>query len=200
MSESANNWCVASIDAELRIVFADNGFSETIGLPPDRLRQRCVLDFLHPGFLRGPARALTALAQAGQGEVSDQVMLALPKGQSLPAVITALAVPVTPVSPTRIVLALSTTPHRPEAVQPVRQQQSLTLLDAQVLEGVAAGVPTTRLAKRLNLSRQGIEYHIGRMLRKFGAANRTALIAKAYSLGMLSADSWPPRVAPEFMA
>ncbi|WP_386021527.1 LuxR C-terminal-related transcriptional regulator [Streptomyces sp. YIM B13518] len=73
----------------------------------------------------------------------------------------------------------------------------LSALDAQVLEGVASGASTVQLASRLYLSRQGIEYRVGQMLRRFEAPNRPALVARAHALGMFAAGQWPPRVLPE---
>ncbi|MFJ4770751.1 helix-turn-helix transcriptional regulator [Streptomyces uncialis] len=75
----------------------------------------------------------------------------------------------------------------------------LTALDVRILEGVAVGVSTVRLAASLYLSRQGVEYRIGLMLRRFQAANRAALVSRAHSLGVLSVGAWPPRVVPEFL-
>lgn len=76
----------------------------------------------------------------------------------------------------------------------------LNLQDARILEGVAAGASSVQLASRLFLSRQGVEYHIGRLLRRFRVPNRTALVGRAYSLGIFDSGSWPPRVLREFVA
>jgi DNA-binding CsgD family transcriptional regulator len=81
---------------------------------------------------------------------------------------------------------------------PVAAHKVLTDLDARILEGVAAGKSTVNLAAKLHLSRQGIEYHIGAMFRRFNVSNRTALASKAYAMGLLSASSWPPRVPPVY--
>jgi DNA-binding CsgD family transcriptional regulator len=70
----------------------------------------------------------------------------------------------------------------------------LSDLDASILEGVAAGKSTVSLAAKLHLSRQGIEYHISAMFGRFKVSNRTALASKAYVMGMLSVNSWPPQV------
>ncbi|MFF7453117.1 LuxR C-terminal-related transcriptional regulator [Kitasatospora sp. NPDC008115] len=75
----------------------------------------------------------------------------------------------------------------------------LTAVDVRILEGVAVGTSTARLAASLYLSRQGIEYRIGLMMRRFQAANRSALVSRAHSLGVLSVGAWPPRVLPEFL-
>jgi DNA-binding CsgD family transcriptional regulator len=75
----------------------------------------------------------------------------------------------------------------------------LTALDACILEGVAAGASTAELAAALFLSRQGVEYHIGLMLRQFQVPNRAALVSRAHSAGVLGVGDWPPRVAAEFV-
>jgi len=77
--------------------------------------------------------------------------------------------------------------------------ERLTALDACILEGVAAGCSTAELASELYLSRQGVEYHIGLMLRQFQVPNRVALVSRAHTLGVLGIESWPPRVAADFV-
>ena len=62
------------------------------------------------------------------------------------------------------------------------QDQVLTALDAKIMEGVAAGISSAQLASRLHMSRQGVEYHVGVMMRKLNALNRSALVSRAYSL------------------
>jgi len=56
-----------------------------------------------------------------------------------------------------------------------------------------------QLASKLYLSRQGVEYHVGAMLRKFKSPNRSALVSKAYSQGILSIGHWPPKVIPQYI-
>jgi DNA-binding CsgD family transcriptional regulator len=73
-------------------------------------------------------------------------------------------------------------------------------LDARILEGVAMGMSTVNLAAKLYLSRQGVEYHVGKMLRRFKVANRAALVSRAYAIGILGAGTWPPRVAPDYVS
>jgi DNA-binding NarL/FixJ family response regulator len=75
----------------------------------------------------------------------------------------------------------------------------LTEMESRVLEGVAAGLSTDKLAPALNLSRGGVEYHVARLLRKLRAANRTSLVSRAFADGMLDVGSWPPRVARRFV-
>lgn len=75
----------------------------------------------------------------------------------------------------------------------------LTKMDSKILEGVAAGVPTAKLALMVDLSRGGVEYHVTNLLRKLSAPNRTSLVSKAYAEGILAAGTWPPKVVPDFV-
>lgn len=67
-------------------------------------------------------------------------------------------------------------------------------LDARILAGLAAGESTVRIALRLYLSRQAVDYRIGVMLRKLDVPSREVLVVKAYALGLLNPASWPPRI------
>jgi len=75
----------------------------------------------------------------------------------------------------------------------------LTDIDAQILEGVAVGLSTTRLGSKLYLSRSGVAYHLDTLMRKFKVKNRPALVSKAYSTGLI-VPGWPPRVHPDYRA
>jgi DNA-binding CsgD family transcriptional regulator len=81
-----------------------------------------------------------------------------------------------------------------EPAEPGAAPVVLADLDAMILEGLAAGEPTVRIAMRLYLSRQAVDYRIGAMLRKLAAPSRAALVSKAYALGVLAPAAWPPRV------
>ncbi|MEV6823591.1 LuxR C-terminal-related transcriptional regulator [Amycolatopsis sp. NPDC051102] len=75
-------------------------------------------------------------------------------------------------------------------------RRRLSRLDALILEAVATGASSVRIACRLHLSRQAVDYHIKGMQRQFGAVNRTALVAKACVAGVLEVVTWPPKVPP----
>jgi DNA-binding CsgD family transcriptional regulator len=77
------------------------------------------------------------------------------------------------------------------------RKRLLSELDAKVLEGIAAGYSTVQMAGKLFLSRQGVEYHVGSMLRQFKCSNRSALVAKAYAQGVLTVGQWPPQVVAD---
>jgi DNA-binding CsgD family transcriptional regulator len=68
--------------------------------------------------------------------------------------------------------------------------------EARVLELVADGLSTAQIAARLWVTSSTVTFHIGNLLRKMGADNRTGLVARAYALGVLRSGVWPPRVEP----
>lgn len=64
-----------------------------------------------------------------------------------------------------------------------------------ILERIAAGETTSAIARTVDLTVDGVNYHVSRLGRRLGAGNRTALVARAYVLGVLDVSAWPPRVA-----
>lgn len=178
-------WCLARLDPALRVVAAEDTFAGLFGVSALELRHRGIFD-----FLPGEAVELAALVRAGHGECATSVTVFWPDGRALSAELSALVVP-----GSHLVLALAATEAESRRVRPMM----LTRLEVRLLERLAAGDSTMRLAKSLGLSRQGVEYHVGLMVRRFGVVNRLSLLAKACSLGILDAGSWPPRVAGGFV-
>ncbi|MFE0516782.1 PAS domain-containing protein [Streptomyces sp. NPDC058964] len=74
-------------------------------------------------------------------------------------------------------------------------QPSLTAAQVRILALLAAGGSNADVAEELHLSRQTVDYHLSRLRDLLGAATRPALVARAYVLGILSAQDWPPRSA-----
>jgi PAS domain S-box-containing protein len=70
---------------------------------------------------------------------------------------------------------------------------SLTAAESRIVEGLALGLTNVELGRELHLSRQGLDYHIDRLRRKFAARSRAALVARAYVTGVLDPAAWPPR-------
>ncbi|MFF5113913.1 LuxR C-terminal-related transcriptional regulator [Streptosporangium sp. NPDC000509] len=68
----------------------------------------------------------------------------------------------------------------------------LSELHVKIIESIAAGERTLKIAGKLYLSRQGVEYHVSKLLQQLRVPNRPALVAKAYSMGILLPGTWPP--------
>lgn len=71
----------------------------------------------------------------------------------------------------------------------------LTPAQIRILALLAEGRSNGEIATSLRLSRQTVDYHLGRLRHLLGAATRPALVARAYVLGILAPQSWPPRSA-----
>ncbi|KJK46294.1 hypothetical protein UK23_23990 [Lentzea aerocolonigenes] len=65
---------------------------------------------------------------------------------------------------------------------------------ALLLEALAEGGELAGIAERLSCGQDVVGSHLDALMRAFGAGNRTALVARAYSAGVLDARVWPPRV------
>ncbi|MCF3122092.1 PAS domain S-box protein [Streptomyces arenae] len=72
---------------------------------------------------------------------------------------------------------------------------SLTAAQIRILTLLAEGSSNSDIATSLKLSRQTVDYHLGRLRDLLGAATRPSLVARAYVLGILSPAAWPPRSA-----
>lgn len=70
-------------------------------------------------------------------------------------------------------------PPRPPHTEPLPDLQQ------QILDLLARGHTHTEIGRRVHLSRQGVEYHVKRMLRRFHARNGAHLVARAYQTGHL---------------
>ncbi|NKI40199.1 PAS domain S-box protein [Streptomyces sp. LD120] len=72
---------------------------------------------------------------------------------------------------------------------------ALTPAQIRILSLLAEGSSNGEIATSLKLSRQTVDYHLSRLRELLGAATRPALVARAYVLGILAPDAWPPRSA-----
>jgi Bacterial regulatory proteins, luxR family len=61
--------------------------------------------------------------------------------------------------------------------------------------GIGQGSATTpAIARSVGLTVDGVNYHLRQLTRRLNVPNRTALVARAYVLGVLDARTWPPAV------
>ncbi|GGS80687.1 hypothetical protein GCM10010156_44340 [Planobispora rosea] len=73
---------------------------------------------------------------------------------------------------------------------------ALSLLQREVLRLVAAGASNREIARQLYLTRQAVDYHLARLRAKLGAGSRSALVGRAFVLGVFVHDVWPPTFCP----
>lgn len=190
---------LALVDPTLRVRSVNAAFSAQSGWPREDIYDRGFVELLHPSMRQYVLRQFCRLLQGHQARLVSRPIAMSFHDTAVSGKLTAF--PVEDASEkARMILVQFLPEETTDDHQALADsQRKLTPLTAKVLEGVAAGDPTVRLAAKLFLSRQGIEYHVSILLRQFKVPNRTALAAKAYSMGMFSIGCWPPKVLPEFI-
>ncbi|MFE6524803.1 LuxR C-terminal-related transcriptional regulator [Streptomyces sp. NPDC057794] len=200
---SNRRFYTAHIDPEMHIVAAEPNFSRQFGRTSADTCGRNLYELLHPSAPSVLNRHFARLAEGRSQRFAERMVGLGDAGRIFSGELTGIAVQNVTGRLAGIVVQV-----RPDTeadgtdvkdVVGIPRERLLSKLDAQVLEGVAAGASTVQLAAKLYLSRQGVEYHVGLMLRKLKAPNRAALVARAHSMGMLTVGQWPPRVLPEFI-
>jgi PAS domain S-box-containing protein len=190
--------CMAILDRQLKVLEGNAAFVNQFGLHSPDAYLRTFFDLLHPSVRQHMQRQFARLTSGHGPRFAERVVALRVGGPPFAGMLTGVAVPGERGigESVLVVMRPERSEHEGSTVNP---NKIMSDLDARILEGVAAGMPTIQLASRLYLSRQGVEYHVSAMLRKFKVPNRTALVSKAYALGILSTGSWPPKASPEFV-
>lgn len=202
--------CLASLDPDISVVAANEDFFQQFGRSSADVCGRSLYELLHPGTQAVLDRQFTWLAEGRHAWFAERVvgtyghdgmfageltgMAVRDEADKLSAIVVMVRPDNTKMDPGELDGGSAA---RDSRVRSRRRKSLLTPLDARILEGVAAGASTVQLAARLYLSRQGVEYHVGSMLRKLRVSNRAALVSRAYSMGLLTVGSWPPQVVAE---
>jgi PAS domain S-box-containing protein len=191
--------CIATLEPSRRVLEANGGFLYQLGRSAAEVCGQNFEEFVHPSVKQVMVQQLVRLGESKRDRFNGRLVGLRPNDGVFFGDLTGVAVRTDNSQVSKIVLLMR--PDRAaETVRSVSDRRKvLSELDARVLEGVAAGISTIQLASKLYLSRQGIEYHVAAMLRRFKSPNRSALVAKAYSQGILRIGQWPPRVTPEYI-
>jgi DNA-binding CsgD family transcriptional regulator len=185
---------LAILDRSLRVLDANAEFCAFVDRHPAEVFRTALPELVHPQVAERVGRRLTRLVEGREWMVSERFSSLPSSGVPGPVTVLGTAVPrQTRGNAAVLVACLPDRAASPEPAQP-SSAEKISEIDAKILQGIAAGVSTADLARQLYLSRQGVEYHIHRMLRNFKAPNRPALVSRAYELGLLTAANWPPRV------
>lgn len=188
--------CIAHLDTTMTLIGGNAAFAGAFGRAPGELPGRKFPDLMHSSCRQKLCRQLRSLVQGERTRFTDRVV-GESGGEVFDAELTVLAVADKGGLPESIIAVLELEQGEGVPRGPVSGTKPLTKMDALVLEGVAAGMSTVQLASHLFLSRGGVEYHVSRLMRTFKAANRSALVSRAYSAGLFSVGIWPPQVIPE---
>ncbi|MFJ2114379.1 MULTISPECIES: helix-turn-helix transcriptional regulator [unclassified Streptomyces] len=189
--------CVASLDAQLRVTASDANFQRHFDRGAGELHGSRFVELVHPGMEKNVREQLNRLLDGRKSRLDAPIVATRPDGSVFPGVLTGVVRNGAHGGSEAVVVLVKPEETECEGKPVANRRKVITELDARILEGVAAGIPSAQLASRLYMSRQGIEYHIGGMLRKFKAPNRSALVSRAYASGILCVGNWPPRVLPD---
>jgi PAS domain S-box-containing protein len=190
---------MAALDPGYRVLEANADLLSLLNRSAEDVGGREFTELLHPALRDRLRNKFAKLVEGKRGRFTEHVAVLRPDGAAIAGDLTAVVVPDNNPATTSFLVLIRTSTAEDGGQAVVDQRKVLTAVDARILEGIAAGVPTVRMAAQLYLSRQGVEYHVSVMFRKLKAPNRSALVSRAYALGMLSVASWPPRVLPQYV-
>jgi PAS domain S-box-containing protein len=189
--------CMACLDPGLRVLEANPDFFRQFGHSAAEASRDSFCDLLHPGAREQVRRQFAKLTDGHRTRVVESIVGLGPRATVFSGELTGIAIRSDNGQLSAIVVLVR--PDKPHVAGVAGPKNLLNHLDARILEGVAAGASTVQLASKLYLSRQGIEYRVGAMLRRLNAPNRAALVSRAYSMGFLSIGCWPPKVLQDFV-
>ncbi|MFJ2240280.1 PAS domain-containing protein [Streptomyces sp. NPDC087859] len=183
---------VAVCDVYGAVLVANPAMATECGTTPGRLRGRDVLELFRPQEATQVERIAEALRLRHRSRYQVSVCWRAPGGVERFGELTA-----DPVSdsadetPTLLVMLRMLGERERPAVEPVR----VTPVEARILALLAGGATTARAARETGLTSDGVTYHLRRLSARWGAGNRTELVARAYALGVLAPGAWPPTPA-----
>lgn len=185
---------VAVCDVYGAVLLANPAMAAECGTAPGRLRGREVLDLFRPREAGQVERIAQALRLRHRSRYQVSVTWEGPGGTRKYGELTADPVSDTVEETPALLVMLRVLgeprPHTREAA-PVR----VAPVEARILALLAGGATTARAARETGLTTDGVTYHLRRLSARWGAANRTELVARAYVLGVLASGAWPPTPA-----
>jgi len=196
--------CIGELDLQLRVTSGNAGFAQALGLDAGKLARARFIDLVHSSAREKISWELRSLVLGIRSRFTCEV-LSYHGSRTSNLKITGISVmnDAGLVESLIVLVQPEEMPADQAAAAPAaplaKARKLLTKMDAGVLEGVASGMSTVKLATDLFLSRGGVEYHVSALMKMLKAGNRSELVSKAYAAGLLSIGIWPPRVAAEFV-
>ncbi|MFI9047125.1 helix-turn-helix transcriptional regulator [Streptomyces sp. NPDC053427] len=176
------------------ITLANPALAALWGLPPGRLAGRNLLDLFTPIDEGQLARVEAALTKGRRSRYPVQVRwTAGAATQTGQLTLEPVSDPGGESPPLLATLHIDEHPSTPDHGTPA---PLLSAQESRILALIAAGCTTAVVARTVGLSDDGVNYHLTRLGRRLRTPNRTALIARAYVLGLLSPTAWPPEPHP----
>ena len=188
---------IAALDGRCRIRRANGALLSLLDRGPAEVQDVEFTDLLHPDNRSKLQFNFTQLCAGRTGRFTEPVKVKRLNG-AVEGHLTAVRVRSASRAGDSLMVLLQADTTGAEAPAGARTKL-LSETDAKILEGIAAGASTVQLASQLFLSSKGIEYHVSAMLRRLDVPNRPALVSRAYTMGILSSGTWPPRVQCDYV-
>lgn len=183
---------VAVCDVYGAVLLANPAMATECGTTPGRLRGREVLELFRPREAGQVERIAQALRLRHRSRYQVSVTWEGLGGARRYGELTADPVSDTvEETPALLVMLRVLDEREPDASEAVR----VAPVEARILALLAGGATTARAARETGLTTDGVTYHLRRLSARWGAANRTELVARAYALGVLASGAWPPAPA-----
>jgi PAS domain S-box-containing protein len=180
---------VAVCDAYGTVLLANPAMAAECGTTPGRLRGRDALELFRPQEATRVERIAQASRLRQRSRCQVPVCWKGPGGRERFGELTADPVSDTVEETPALLVTLRVLGARePRTEEPVR----VAPVEARILALLAGGATTAGAAKEMGLSADGVTYHLRRLSARWGASNRTELVARAYALGVLTPGVWPP--------
>ncbi|MEU9395088.1 PAS domain-containing protein [Streptomyces sp. NPDC048324] len=180
---------VAVCDVYGDVLLANPAMAAECGTTPGRLRGRAVLELFRPQEATQVERIAEALRLRHRSRYQVSVVWEAPGGAERFGELTADPVSDTvEETPALLVMLRVLGTREPAPPEPAR----VAPVEARILALLAGGATTARAARETGLTTDGVTYHLRRLSARWGASNRTELVARAYALGVLTPGVWPP--------
>ncbi|MGW3284905.1 PAS domain S-box protein [Streptomyces sp. NPDC001002] len=180
---------VAVCDVYGMVQLANPAMAAECGTTPGRLRGRDVLELFRPQETTQVERIAEALRLRHRSRYQVSVRWRAEDGAERYGELTADPVSDTVEDTPALLVMLRVLGEREPSVE---SPERVTPVEARILALLAGGATTARAARETGLTTDGVTYHLRRLSARWGAANRTELVARAYATGVLAAGVWPP--------
>ncbi|MFG2722192.1 helix-turn-helix transcriptional regulator [Streptomyces sp. NPDC048416] len=188
---------VCRIDGEVHV--ANPAMAAEWGTAPGRLRGRSLRELFTPRSEEQIERLVRALRTGRTSRYPIEVTWrAGPDGADRRGEFTIDPIMSTHGVPPVLLAMLYVRNERPDPPPPAGV--SVTEAQARILALAASGATTATIGKALGLTVDGVNYHLTRLSQRWRVQGRTALVAKAYALGVLAPGHWPPVASHDLTA
>ncbi|WP_030372630.1 helix-turn-helix transcriptional regulator [Streptomyces rimosus] len=185
---------IAVCTAYGEVLIANPAMAAEWGAAPGQLRGRNLLDLFRPRSQAQIDRVIDAVRLGRRSRYPVEVRWrAGTDGAEREGELTVDPVGDPSVSPPALLALLSVHDDTPPAAAAARDAASP--VETRILALAASGATTAAIGSQLGLTVDGVNYHLTRLARRWRVQGRTALVAKAYVLGVLAAGVWPPEPA-----